>query len=304
MILSPTLGLLLVLSCCCCSNALIELSEQYLNDIKLDQAADQADYNYDHQGDDWDGLCQTGKRQSPIVLNRFDTVPGKVPRLRFLNYDSDLQTPLVLMNNGHTANLVIPPTRNGQRPIVTGGLLPGSFEAQSMHFHWGSENSSGTEHIILDLRDIAQVEVHIVHKNIRYKTVAEASMHPDGLAVLAVLIRSSRSPMTSSNNLVKIFNRVPRIVRYGTNVTITGKLTAENLMGDIVTGQFFTYNGSLTTPDCAEAVTWVVFPQIVNIYYRIVERLYNLRDSRSKPLINNYRSIQDTNGRPVYYRNL
>ncbi|XP_002019986.2 carbonic anhydrase 14 [Drosophila persimilis] len=302
----PALGCLLLLVVFTCSSALIHISEEYLTAIRLDQADDQAagDYNYDQQGDDWEGLCQTGQAQSPIALNVEETEDMYVPRIRFHYYNETLQTPLVLMNNGHTANMVIPPTQLGPRAYINGALLPGNFEAQSVHFHWGSRNSSGVEHLVNYNIEKAQVEMHIVHKNTRYATTSEASKHRDGLAVLGVLIRPGRRQNPRNSGLTKIFNRVPRIVQYNTNATINGRLEVAQLLGSVVTGEFFTYNGSLTTPDCAEAVTWIVFPDVLELQYRLIERLFNLRDSRSRPLINNYRDLQDTNGRPIYYRRL
>ncbi|KAI8044022.1 carbonic anhydrase 2-like [Drosophila gunungcola] len=282
--------------------AYIEIPGAYLAAIRQDRADDQSagEYNYDEQGDDWTGTCQTGVNQTPIDLIFDDSKIVSIPRLRFYNYDQALQTPLVITNNGHTANMVIPLTRDGQRASINGSLLPGDFEAQSVHFHWGSPNSAGSEHAINFER--YDVEMHIVHKNKIYDTIGEATLHPDGLAVLGVMFRAVRRQSSQHYGLNKIFNQLPRIEQYKSNATITGRLTVGQLLGNIVTGEFFTYNGSLTTPDCAEAVTWTVFPDVLNYPRRQIAKLWNLKDSRKNPLINNYRSLQDTNGRVVYYR--
>ncbi|XP_068152905.1 putative carbonic anhydrase 3 [Drosophila tropicalis] len=289
-----------------CSTALIEIPDDYLNAIRQDRAEDDAagDYNYDHQGADWTGICDSGQRQSPIDLIFSDSTLSSIPRIRFHNYNQSLRTPLVLTNNGHTANMVLPLTRGGQRPYINGGLLPGDFEVQSVHFHWGSRSSKGSEHAINYVR--YDVEMHIVHKNRRYQSMGEATQQPDGLAVLGVMFRAvPRSrPNSQLYGLNKIFNQVPRIVEYNSNVTISGQLNVGQLLGDVVTGEFYSYNGSLTTPDCAESVTWTVFSDILDFPERQIAKLWTLKDSRSRPLINNYRDIQDTNGRPVYYRAL
>ncbi|XP_016950874.1 carbonic anhydrase 2 [Drosophila biarmipes] len=295
---------LLLLAISGCTFAYIDIPEAYLAAIRQDRADDQAagEYNYDEQGDDWTGTCQTGEKQSPIDLIFQDSKITSIPRLRFYNYDQALQTPLVIVNNGHTANMVIPPTRAGQRASINGSLLPGNFEVQSVHFHWGSRNTNGSEHAINFER--YDVEMHIVHKNTIYDTMAEATQHSDGLAVLGVMFRATANPTQISRlyGLNKVFNRLPRIVQYNSNATITGRMTVGLLLGSIVTGEFFTYNGSLTTPDCAESVTWTVFPDVIYYPRRQIEKLWNLKDSRNKPLIDNYRNIQDTNDRDVYYR--
>lgn len=78
-------------------------------------------------------------------------------------------------------------TTNGESPYIVGGTLRGKYEAVNVHFHWGSPNSKGAEHVIDGVR--YDVEMHIVHKNTRYNTVAEASMHSDGLAVLGIFLK-------------------------------------------------------------------------------------------------------------------
>ncbi|XP_023169637.2 carbonic anhydrase 14-like [Drosophila hydei] len=286
--------------------AKIRLSEAYLNAISADDAAEQASgsYNYDQQGRDWEGLCQDGQQQSPIPLTYNEAIVTGIPRIHFYNYDQNLESPLVLTNNGHTANMVLPPTQNGQRAYINGGLLPGSFEAQSVHFHWGSANSKGSEHSINFQR--YDVEMHIVHKNIRYahQTVAEASAYWDGLAVLGVMFRAVDRAFSQNTGLLRIFNRLPLIIPYQANTTVAGRLTAGQLLGNIITGEFYSYNGSLTTPDCAESVTWTVFKDVAELPRRQIMKLWNLQESRMRPLINNYRALQDINDRPIYYRAL
>lgn len=58
-----------------------------------------------------------------------------------------------------------------------------------MHFHWGSESSRGSEHVIDNRR--FDVEMHIVHKKVTYATVDEATQHSDGLAVLGIMFEGT-----------------------------------------------------------------------------------------------------------------
>ncbi|KAH8294847.1 hypothetical protein KR018_003548, partial [Drosophila ironensis] len=279
-----------------------EIPKNYLEAIRQDQAFDRSAgvYNYDEQGADWTGTCKTGTAQSPINLIYLDSDISLIPVLRFNNFDQTLNSPLVITNNGHTANMVLPQTINGQRPFISGALLPGIFEVQSVHFHWGSMFTKGSEHAI-NLKRF-DVEMHIVHKNSKYETMADASLNWDGLAVLAVMIKSVNRLNTNQYGLNKIFNQLPKIVEYNSNSTITGSLNVGQLLGNIRLENFYTYNGSLTTPDCAEAVTWTVFPEVIELSHRQISKLWNLQDSRMRPLVNNYRTIQAANNRTVHYR--
>jgi len=137
---------------------------------------------------------------------------------------------------------VLPAVRNGERASISGGLLPGQFEAQSMHFHWGSPNTAGSEHAIDFER--YDVEIHIVHKNTRYAdmTVGEASEYWDGLAVLGIMLNGVNRPVQNTG-LDRVFNQLPRIIRYQSNATIPGPITLRQLTGNVVTAQYFAYNG-------------------------------------------------------------
>lgn len=86
-----------------------------------------------------------------------------------------------------TVDFSVPPTTNGQRPFISGGIMQGKYEAIGVHFHWGSANSKGSEHVIDNRR--YDVEMHLVHRNIKYRTTEEAARNKDGLAVLGIMFK-------------------------------------------------------------------------------------------------------------------
>lgn len=65
--------------------------------------------------------------------------------------------------------------------------MKGKYEAVGVHFHWGNATNKGSEHMIDNRR--YDVEMHIVHKNVAYDTVEEATQHKDGLAVLGIMFK-------------------------------------------------------------------------------------------------------------------
>lgn len=89
-----------------------------------------------------------------------------------------------------TVEFEVPPTVNGRRPFISGSALKSKYEAVSVHFHWGSRDSKGSEHMIDNRRFDA--EMHIVHKNVKYNSIAEAAEHLDGLAVLGIMFKATR----------------------------------------------------------------------------------------------------------------
>ncbi|XP_070136923.1 carbonic anhydrase 2-like isoform X2 [Drosophila bipectinata] len=223
-----------------------------------------------------------------------------LPRILFGNYDVKLKAPLTLENNGHSAHMDIPETINGKRPFITGGLLNGRFIAEGFHFHWGSINQRGSEHSINKQR--FDVEMHIVHRNARYSDLKEAVKHKDGVAVLGVMFKVVKNPNRFYPGLNKVLSELPKITNYKQKATIPGSISLGQMLGDLNPRDFFTYRGSLTTPECEEAVTWTVFSHVLPISLSLVTKFWRLRDSEGHKLINNYRFTQPRNGRPVYYR--
>ncbi|XP_034489037.1 carbonic anhydrase 6-like [Drosophila innubila] len=223
-----------------------------------------------------------------------------LPSLHFEFYDNQLMSPLTVVNNGHTVNIDLP--RSALVPQITGGLMWEKFEPKSIHFHWGSPNSKGSEHTINNERYDA--EIHIVHKNVRYfdLSVGEASKFPDGLAVLALMIQAVPVSKRTDNPLFKIFDVLPQIIPNQSNATIKGEFSLQQFLDQVENKDFYTYKGSLTTPMCAESVTWTVFKDVVHFPQKEMSKLWSLRDSRGRPLINNYRKSQNINYRDVYFK--
>ncbi|XP_034484398.1 carbonic anhydrase 2-like [Drosophila innubila] len=259
-----------------------------------------SDWNHEQNGLDWEGTCATGRRQTPIRLSLDSSLIMPLPRIFFGNYDVRLNRPLTLINKGYTVDMSIPETRNGQKPFITGGLLKGQYVAEGVHFHWGSPNSRGAEHLINNRR--YDIEMHIVHRNTRYSDVSEALNHPDGIAVLGIMFKIVNTPDRIYPGLRKIYSELPNLVEYKAEAEIPGSITLGQLLGDLNTRDFYTYKGSLTTPDCQEAVTWTVFSQPIPIAYSDAAKFWNILDSNGNPIENNYRILQPRNNRPVFYR--
>uniref|UniRef100_A0A1B0BMH4 Alpha-carbonic anhydrase domain-containing protein n=1 Tax=Glossina palpalis gambiensis TaxID=67801 RepID=A0A1B0BMH4_9MUSC len=206
------------------------------------------------------------------------------------------QSPIAL----RTERFQVPPTENGQLPFITGAKLNDRYEANNVHFHWGSPTSQGAEHLIDGRRYSA--EMHIVHKNVRYGTVEEATMNPDGLAVLGIFLEGVNNPTVSYPGLDEIFNHLPEVREYESTSQLNNPFTMRQLLGNLNTKVFFSYSGSLTTPPCSEAVRWFVFRDALQISQNQLNKFFQIMDPNGQPLLNNYRPVQPVNERLVLYR--
>ncbi|XP_065367818.1 carbonic anhydrase 2-like [Calliphora vicina] len=236
-------------------------------------------------------------RQSPIELSSYEALEtNDIPLLVFHNYQSTYITPAVLTNNGHSADLQIPKSHFAS---ITGGPLHNRmYITESLHFHWGSGNNHGAEHVVDSHR--YSMEMHIVHRNAKYPNIAEATQHADGLAVLGVFynVDTSQDDFAGLNKIVNALDAI-RVYNTSTNVN---NLNLSELFGNIDTEEFFTYKGSLTTPPCSRAVTWIVFPEPIQISSNQINKFRSLYDSHGDPLVNNYRCLQAKGRRQVYLR--
>lgn len=83
-------------------------------------------------------------------------------------------------------------------PYIFGGPLDNEYEIEGLHFHWGDKNNRGSEHTLNDMR--LPLEMHIIHRNKKYRNLAEALQHPDGLCVLAFFYQVSVTERQSNNS--------------------------------------------------------------------------------------------------------
>ncbi len=108
------------------------------------------------------------------------------------------------------------------------------------------------------------------------------------LAIISILYDSSNDKESSFWSEIN-----PR-------TTTVGKKRSFSLLSkvfDPLYGNFFVYNGSLTSPNCTEIVRWFVFAEVQDFSLYYAGELYNIIGSAT--YIGNYRSLQNRNGRTV-----
>ena len=117
--------------------------------------------------------------------------------------------------------------------------------------------------------------MHIVHYNDKYGSFPEAVVHPDGLAVLGIMIELEARDNIAFRHL-EHFDDVINPDADKSSV-LPYPIPMMDLLPD-TTGSFFRYNGSLTTPGCNDDVIWTVFDTPI----AISERQVNYIDTKRK----------------------
>jgi len=172
--------------------------------------------------------CGEGREQSPIDII---TTTAKNEMTLPLNLRFHKEEHPGIVNNGHSIE--------AEGNFVTLEMGGAKYEATQFHFHTPSENKVNGE--------AYPMEVHIV-------TSGDA-----GPAVLAVFFE-----LGEHNNCIDaILQNAPRA---GCHIHISDiDLGTESCFKEQLKGDYWSFDGSLTTPPCTEGVKWQVMKQVATI---------------------------------------
>nr|KAF6483397.1 carbonic anhydrase 9 [Rousettus aegyptiacus] len=164
-------------------------------------------------------------------------------------------------------------------------LGPGrEYRALQLHLHWGSADRPGSEH-----------KIHVVHLSTAFTKVDEALGRPGGLAVLAAFLQEGPEENSAYEQLL---SHLEEIAEKGSQTWVPGLDVSALLPSDL--SRYFRYEGSLTTPPCAQGVIWTVFNQTVRLsakqLHTLSGTLWGPEDTR---LQMNFRATQPLNGRII-----
>lgn len=172
--------------------------------------------------------CEAGKEQSPIDLDDDKAVKAPVNTAVTIDYQPVTGE---LVNNGHTIQADV---SAGSRIVLDGK----TYDLKQFHFHLPSEHTEDGEH--------ADMEVHFVHADQAGK-----------LAVVGVLMEAEAGDSAFSG----LFAKLP--AKEGATEKIDRPLDLTAFLPD--DRDQYRYDGSLTTPACAEGVKWTVLKDSVDV---------------------------------------
>ncbi|VVC43710.1 Hypothetical protein CINCED_3A014187 [Cinara cedri] len=232
----------------------------------------------------------SGKYQSPIDIEEKLVTKVNLPLLRFHNIDI-FPTSTNITNNGHTVVVL----SNYTTPVmISGGPLTPFYRFTQFHFHWGVNDSTGSEDLINN--HSFPMELHMVFTNTDYDNDTIALTKNDGLVVLASFFEVTEEDNPIYEEIVDTLNKIN--LPDNTAILPVG-LTIRSILPES-TEHYFTYKGSLTTPPCLEVVTWIDFKHPIRLSHKQIQAFRTLR-SKHGPLTHNARPVQELSGRPVWY---
>jgi carbonic anhydrase len=226
----------------------------------------------------WGGIdpsfetCADGRRQSPVDISR--PMPSNLPPLEF-DYPP---TPFTVQNTGHTIEATMPEGSN-----LTLTIGPDTYRLVQFHFHAPSEHTvAGRAY---------PAELHLVHES-----------QGGELAVVGIFVEPSSLPQPLIDEVIETAGSV------GEEVQIADALSPLELLLDLEPPRaseddYYTYDGSLTTPPCTENVRWIVLEDIHIIDEGTVGFLHELIGGFPdyEGYANNNRPTQPLNGRTIQH---
>lgn len=135
----------------------------------------------------------------------------------------------------------------------------------------------------------------MVHLSTAFAKIDEALGRPRGLAVLAAFLQEGPEENSAYEQLL---SHLGEIADEDSETWVPGLDVSALLPSDL--NRYFRYEGSLTTPPCAQGVVWTVFNETVKLS---AKQLHTLSDSLWGPddsrLQLNFRATQPLNGRII-----
>jgi len=244
-----------------------------------------------------------GQNQSPInlVTKKDRTVSDLLGvELNFTNYDLVTANNTELLNNGHTLELELLSV-TPSAALLSGGPFARSYQLLQLHFHWGENDTIGSEHAMDGEK--FPMEMHLVHMTTDLDWGIESAIDPvdvkDGLAVTGFFFKISEEDNPAIAPIVDSLH-VMREQKSSTHIE-DENFAVSFLIQPVISGPYFSYSGSLTTPTCNEVVKWVVFKNTLEISSNQLAQFRTLSDSHGSALVNNFRPLQDIGNREVSF---
>lgn len=226
-------------------------------------------------------VCGTGGKQSPVNIATDHVAPYHGPPL-LLTYET---SELIIENTGQAGGHYV----EVPNPVGTAQIGGQSYGLTQYHFHVPSEHAVNGR--------LADLEAHLVHTNAQ-----------GVIAVVGVFFRIGPDPNALLDKILLTAPDMAGEVSAGEASPaelfrhICGVSTTRG--GPVTVNSFYSCNGSLTTPGCAQGVLWSVLADGGHVSYAAVTRFHQLiaRFPYYYGYPNNNRPLQLLNGRVIQLR--
>jgi len=227
------------------------------------------------------------EEQSPVELHTVDVALKEYKTsITFSHYDQVNKDTCKLVNNGNTATILM--TRlPSPIPILTGGSLNTTeYYFTEAVFHWGSDNTKGSEHSVRGTT--YPLEMQLVHQDLKQEG--------EKLAVTSFLFEVSEHDNPFLAILIKALSVIKEA---GSEIQLDSvedanqdALSMDLLIQDAISGPYFSYSGSLTYPPCTAVKQYMVFRVPLDISSSQLAQFRSLLQQDGSSMVDNFRPVQ------------
>eukprot|EP00486_Rosalina_sp_Unknown_P004484 CAMPEP_0201566648 /NCGR_PEP_ID=MMETSP0190_2-20130828/6594_1 /ASSEMBLY_ACC=CAM_ASM_000263 /TAXON_ID=37353 /ORGANISM="Rosalina sp." /LENGTH=198 /DNA_ID=CAMNT_0047985653 /DNA_START=255 /DNA_END=848 /DNA_ORIENTATION=- len=147
----------------------------------------------------------------------------------------------------------------------------GTYCLDSFHIHWGIDDNTGSEHRVNGEQSV--MEMHFVHRACKYSAITQAigiEINNDETADPTLAVVSVMFEIGADNLLIgKIVDQVQSLEKAESNITITASdldmFDVVPMSNNKISGNYYHYKGSLTTPPCTPVVSWHVLEKKMTV---------------------------------------
>uniref|UniRef100_A0A1I7TKB9 Carbonic anhydrase n=1 Tax=Caenorhabditis tropicalis TaxID=1561998 RepID=A0A1I7TKB9_9PELO len=238
-----------------------------------------------------------GRSQSPIDIVPVITAFGEHLQNAHFEVTYESTGDFKAVNDGNSVWLM----REGNSSELAISFLPEEqYHLDAINFHWATEPMNGSEHTIGGVGYAG--EMHLIHRNTRFATMADALKQPNGVIAIAVFLNESHDDNPTFSPLI---NLLPQIIYKGSECKLCSFDFQTFFPIAEKTKEFWMYEGSETTEPFRETVNWIVIRAALPISSHQLDKLREVRAGRydeefsdkvpMKPL----RSIQAASSRTI-----
>jgi len=230
-----------------------------------------------------------GNAQSPIdIKGSIKQVSGRP--VHFQGYTKKYDW--TVQNNGHSIQIRI--NNTGELPTILGGPLKSNYTFSNVHFHFPSEHKLFSK--------LYDGEIHMVHFKTSAGNLDNALKLDDGIAVVGFLIKIQPGGHFLDRFMENILGGV--LSKDATTMDYKDAVLQHLALVPRMTDKcYYSYHGSLTTPNCNEDVTWLFHRHPVFISKKTIDDLKayirTTDDNRDISLFPNNRPVLPQNGRLI-----
>ena len=209
--------------------------------------------DYTQNGANWGDLCANGKEQSPIDLTVGGAIEnGKMEITGFNYFDFTVNSSYKSDDLAHTTYFHPDAlVENAEFQITFADGSQSYFTPLQFHFHAPSEHSVDGK--------LYDLEIHFVH-TVKGSNKAGGTAAPQGVlpgAVIGVFFDRAAGGTYENAFLTSLTNAIT--TKSAATPTSVG---VRSFLSGLDMSEYWSYDGSLTTPPCTEGLKWSVIKQV------------------------------------------